>query len=210
MRPMENGKTPKKKGKKGRGEKTLNGVKTTLVKAKVSAVKNARKLQAKDAEEVEDLLNQTANGHAASPAVKKAVAEKVTKASSANKQMKKLKSLVQVQSNNQDQDGEVRKSERIRLRKLSQKAGNISGVDEVAMEATEVDGPKAASNGGLLQRTISKIWRIPEGLTGAVPYSDIQEKAAVEVTNGHHATNGTAASGDQSPASGGKNSCVIS
>lgn len=40
------------------------------------------------------------------------------------------------------------------------------------MEATEVDGPQR--NGGLLQRTISKIWRIPEGITG-VPYSDIDE-----------------------------------
>lgn len=204
MRPIETGKTPKKKGKKGRGEKALNGVKTTLVKAKVSAVKGARKLQAKDAEEVEDLLNQTANGHAATPAAKKAVAEKVTKASTANKQMKKLKSLVQVQATNGD--GEVRKSERIRLRKLSQKAADIS-VDEVAMEASEVDGPKAASNGGLLQRTISKIWRIPEGITGAVPYSDIQEKAdPVEVTNGHASTNGAAAASG----AGGKNSCVIS
>merc|ERR1712129_299809 len=45
------------------------------------------------------------------------------------------------------------------------------GVD--AMEIVQNGDSKPSSNGGLLERTMSKIWRIPEGITG-VPYSDIQ------------------------------------
>ena len=41
------------------------------------------------------------------------------------------------------------------------------------MEIVQNGDSKPSSNGGLLQRTMSKIWRIPEGITG-VPYSDIQ------------------------------------
>ena len=54
----------------------------------------------------------------------------------------------------------------------------------VAQEASEVDGKMtngsttvangtSSKNGGLFQRTISKIWRIPEGITG-VAYSGIE------------------------------------
>ena len=98
MRPYnqeKTGKTPKKRGR--RGEKAINGVKKSLVKAKVTAVKTTRKIQSKDAEEVEDLLEQTANGGPATP-LGKAVKAKAAKASSATKQMKKLKSIVQVNS----------------------------------------------------------------------------------------------------------------
>ena len=55
----------------------------------------------------------------------------------------------------------------------------------VAQEASEVDGKitngstangTSSKNGGLFQRTISKIWRIPEGITG-VAYSGIETPA---------------------------------
>ena len=54
----------------------------------------------------------------------------------------------------------------------------------VAQEASEVDGKMTkgttangtSKNGGLFQRTISKIWRIPEGITG-VAYSGIETPA---------------------------------
>merc|ERR1711944_367732 len=101
MRPYtENGKTPKKR-RRG-GEKAINGVKKSLVKAKVSAVKTASRLQSKNKEEVEDLLEQTANGP--STPVGKAVAEKVAKTTpKTSKAIKKWKSLVTVE----------RKSERL-------------------------------------------------------------------------------------------------
>merc|ERR1712029_479583 len=62
MRPYtdKEGKTPKKRTR--RGEKALSGVKKSLVKAEVSAVKTSRKLQNGNSDEVEDLLNSTANG----------------------------------------------------------------------------------------------------------------------------------------------------
>merc|ERR1712018_555044 len=94
MRPYaenQNGKTPKKNRR--RGEKAMNGVKKSLVKAKVSAVKTSRKLQASNKEEVEDLLDQTANGQPSTPVGKAVVANA---ANGTSKPMKKLKSLVNV------------------------------------------------------------------------------------------------------------------
>jgi hypothetical protein len=194
MRPYkdaQNGKTPKKRAHTRRGEKAMNGVKKTLTKAKVTAVKTTRKLQAKDAEEVEDLLEQTANGQPGTP-VAKAVTQKVTKAASANKQMKKLKSLVEISAGK----GE-RKSERLRQKTAN---GISDGASvEKAQEAIEINGQANKANGGLLQRTISKIWRIPEGITGAVPYADMEQKspkkaASANTANGQvqqEATNGS-------------------
>ena len=175
MRPyVQDGKTPSKK-KSRRGEKAINGVKKSLVKAKVSVVKSKRKFESTDADEVEDLLEQTQNGHPETPQGK-VLAQKVAKASTPNKQMKKLKSLVTVAAAT-----EGRRSERLR-QKSSATAAAVEAVAvtngvngdhkvEMAIDAMEVNGK--VSNGGLLQRTMSKIWRIPEGITG-VAYTDIQ------------------------------------
>ena len=204
MRPYtdKEGKTPRKKTR--RGEKALNGVKKSLTKAKVNAVKTTRKLQNGSSDEVQDLLNSTANG--ATPKAKE-VAEKVVKTSNAAKQMKKLKSLVKVENAN----GE---SPRRKSARLSQKAGATMEVANTSIEQAveakeEVDGPR---NGGFLQRTISKIWRLPsEGLTGAVPYADIEEnspqKNKTPVENGGENGHDEAAA---AAASTGGRSCVIS
>jgi hypothetical protein len=181
MRPItENGtgKTPKKRQHTKRGQKAINGVKKTITKAKTTAVKTKRKIQAgQNGEEVVDLLEQTTNGQPGTPVGNKVI-EKTTKASTASKQMKKLKSLVQVQASGES----PRRSKRI-----SQKAGIEMDTSEVsvAQEASEVDGKitngstangTSSKNGGLFQRTISKIWRIPEGITG-VAYSGIETPA---------------------------------
>merc|ERR1711953_1303088 len=205
MRPYtdKEGKTPKKRTR--RGEKALGGVKKSLVKAKVSAVKTSRKLQSGNSEEVEDLLNSTANG--ATPKAKE-VAAKVGRPSNAAKQMKKLKSLVKVES--ASTNGALtptRKSKR-----LSQKAeAKMDVVDvSVAEEAVEQEQPKqnGNSNGGFLQRTISKIWKLPtEGLTG-VPYSDIQANGSPEKQKPVAETqNGEAEAASPAP---NNKSCVIS
>merc|ERR1712012_1175349 len=177
MRPYtdKEGKTPKKRAR--RGEKALSGVKKSLVKAKVSAVKTSRKFQNGNSDEVEDLLNSTANG--ATPKAKE-VAAKVGRPSNAAKQMKKLKSLVKVES--ASTNGGVTPTRK--SKGLSQKAeAKMDVVDvSVAEEAVEQEQPQqnGNSNGGFLQRTISKIWKLPtEGLTG-VPYSDIQANGSPE------------------------------
>ena len=67
MRPYQNGKTPKTPGTAGKRQPTkkrgqMNGVRNTLVKAKVTAVKAKQRLRG--AEEVVDLLEQSINGAA--------------------------------------------------------------------------------------------------------------------------------------------------
>ena len=206
MRPInteEKGKTPRKSR---RGQKAINGVKKSLVKAKVSAVKTTRKLQSKNADEVEDLLEMTANGNPATPAGKK-VTEKVTKAS---KQMKKLKSLVEVSAKNGGSPGS-RKSERLRKKQSSVSEPKV----EVGVEAMEINGHANGTNGsdtvdgnrngGLLQRTISKIWRIPEGIKG-VPYEDINAETPKKSEKNPEKSEAV-----KDDAAGAKNtSCVIS
>ena len=66
MRPYANGKTPKtpgtgKRSHSRRGDKLadVNGVKKTLTKAKVTAVKAKQRLRGADKEEVIDLLEQS-------------------------------------------------------------------------------------------------------------------------------------------------------
>ena len=97
----------------------MNGVKKSFVKARVSAVKTKRKIESKDAEEVADLLEQTQNGHPETPQGK-ILAQKVAKASTPNKQMKKLKSLVTVAATS-----EGRRSERLK-QKSSATAGSVA------------------------------------------------------------------------------------
>ena len=72
-------------------------------------------------EEVEDLLELTTNGQPGTPVGNKVI-EKTTKASTASKQMKKLKSLVQVQASGES----PRRSKRI-----SQRAGIEMDTSEV-------------------------------------------------------------------------------
>ena len=200
MRPYSDkeGKTPKKRSR--RGEKALNGVKKSLVKAKVSAVKTTRKLQNGNSEEVQDLLNSTANG--ATPKAKE-VAEKVAKTSNAAKQMKKLKSLVKVDAAATNGGGAAsvpvatRKSKRLSQKAEAASAATMEVVEAVDVSVAEEAKERPQQNGGFLQRTISKIWKLPsEGLTG-VPYSDINgatpekqkpvETAEPATQNGDHA-----------------------
>jgi hypothetical protein len=70
MRPYTNGKTPKTPGTAASGKRQhtrrggkisgeMNGVKKTLVKAKVTAVKAKQRLRGADKDEVKDLLEQS-------------------------------------------------------------------------------------------------------------------------------------------------------
>ena len=190
MRPYtENGtgKTPSKRTHTKRGQKAINGVKKSITKAKVSAVKTKRKIQAggKNADEVEDLLEQTLNGQPGTPLGAKVI-EKVaakTKVSTAPKQMKKLKSLVKVNGSSTGSAAEpTRRSKRLSRKAANGDANDVDMNEDVSMaeEATEngsASNGTTAKNGGLLQRTISKILRIPEGITG-VQYNDINDSTS--------------------------------
>lgn len=172
MRPYQNGagaKTPKGRAHSRRGSKnakTPGGVAKTLVKAKVTAVKAKRRLQKVangKSEEVEDLLNQTANGHSSTPM--------------AAKTMKRIKSLVSVQQKESPSRRSARQMKK-NEEKMTEKKAN--GVEEVAVEPTEPKNNQgSSSSGGLIQRTISKLWRVPEGITG-VPYNDINGSHVVQ------------------------------
>merc|ERR1712008_484643 len=152
--------TPNKKTR--RGEKAMNGVKKSLTKAKVNAVKTKRKLESNDAEEVADLLELTQNGNPDTPKGK-VLAQKVAKASTPNKQMKKLKSLVSVAAAT-----DMRRSKRLSQKASSSEveATKVNGAPngdsvEVGVDAMEIvqnGDSKPSSNGGLLRRTMSKIW----------------------------------------------------
>jgi len=215
MRPyVQDGKTPKKKSR--RGEKAMNGVKKSLAKARVSAVKTKRKLESNDVEEVADLLELTQNGHPETPQGK-ILAQKVAKASTPNKQMKKLKSLVSVAASSEGR----RVSQRLRQKSSATAASvaseattngvpNGNGHVEEAIDAMEVVNGESKTNGaGLLQRTMSKIWRLPGGITTGVPYADIQsaDSSADDTLKEEVVTNGDAA---QDTTDGKRASCVIS
>jgi len=215
MRPyVQDGKTPKKKSR--RGEKAMNGVKKSLAKARVSAVKTKRKLESNDVEEVADLLELTQNGHPETPQGK-ILAQKVAKASTPNKQMKKLKSLVSVAASSEGR----RVSQRLRQKSSATAASvaseattngvpNGNGHVEEAIDAMEVVNGESKSNGaGLLQRTMSKIWRLPGGITTGVPYADIQsaDSSADDTLKEEVVANGDAA---QDTTDGKRASCVIS
>jgi len=215
MRPyVQDGKTPKKKSR--RGEKAMNGVKKSFAKARVSAVKTKRKLESNDVEEVADLLELTQNGHPETPQGK-ILAQKVAKASTPNKQMKKLKSLVSVAASSEGR----RVSQRLRQKSSATAASvaseattngvpNGNGHVEEAIDAMEVVNGESKSNGaGLLQRTMSKIWRLPGGITTGVPYADIQsaDSSADDTLKEEVVTNGDAA---QDTTDGKRASCVIS
>ena len=180
MRPYtEDGKTPKKRQHTKRGQKAINGVKKSLTKAKVTAVKTKRKIQiggGENGEEIEDLLEQTTNGQPGTPVAKKVI-ETTSKTSTAAKQMKKLKSLVQVAANGGSNSSPSRRSARISQR--NREISNVSMAEEASEIKNEVNGTTSSSKsgGGLLQRTISKIWRFPEGITG-VSYNDIESPTA--------------------------------
>jgi len=233
MRPyVQDGKTPSKK-KSRRGEKAMNGVKKSFVKARVSAVKTKRKIESKDAEEVADLLEQTQNGHPETPQGK-ILAQKVAKASTPNKQMKKLKSLVTVAATS-----EGRRSERLK-QKSSATAGSVAAAEDItngvpngvtngvsngnghveeaidAMEIVQNGDSKVTNGAGLLSRTMSKIWRLPGGITTGVPYADIegQPDSPAKDTPKENGVNGITANGDAHDAKdttdGKRASCVIS
>merc|ERR1712111_286343 len=186
MRPYtdKEGKTPKKRTR--RGEKALSGVKKSLVKAKVSAVKTSRKLQNGNSEEVEDLLNSTANG----------ANEKVEKPCESGISFNQWRSY----SNQEKQEVESKSEAKMDVVDVS--------VAEEAVEQEQQPQQNGNSNGGFLQRTISKIWKLPtEGLTG-VPYSDIQANGSPEKQKPVAETqNGEAEAASPAP---NNKSCVIS
>lgn len=231
MRPYANGTdTPKDGGKKkhsrrGKAANMVGGVKKTMTKAKVNAVKTGkRKLNKAEKDEVDGLLdlsrNEAAlngNGVTETPTLKVAATSSKTSVAKLNMKMEKIKSIVSVASKKNgfepmpDSSTPTRRSTRI-----SQRAG-ISAINgdhvngesatngesvsdvSVAEEAAEQNGTSNGS-GGFLKKTISKIWKLPQDISAGVAYK--------EVATENGSVNGAASHDKMDQAS--KASCVIS
>ena len=195
MKPYAaNGKTPKKAGRKAKA--VAGSVKKTVVKAKKNVVKaGKKKLNQAAKDEVDDLLEKTASGEAATVTLTPSVSGKAV----AKTQLKKLKSIVSLKSyDKMEEEAETpgrRQSQRIKSQANPVKMNDSMDVS-VAEEAKEV--PAEGGAPGFLKKTMSRIWKIPSDVATGVSYGEI---------NGHH-QNGQ----DSTPAASSTNSkgCVIS
>lgn len=238
MRPYtENIKTPKDGGKRqhtrrGKAKDVVGGVKNSIVKAKVTAVKaGKRKLNKAEKEEVDDLLeisrNESkisGNGSIETPKLKIVATSSKISVANLNKKMEKIKSAVSLVANRNGKFEPIettpRRSKRISHRSSTVQNGNhvddivngnssngingANGVDagqdvSVAEEATEVVN-NASKGPGLIKKTISKIWKIPQ---------DISSGAYQEI-NGVNSPSKTTANGSSETDAPAGSSCIIS
>merc|ERR1719384_1409289 len=236
MRPYtENTKTPKDGGKKRRGKakEVVGGVKKSIVKAKVTAVKaGKKKLNKAEKEEEDNLLeisrNEAAtngNGCVETPKLKVAATSSKVSVAALNKKMEKIKSAVSIATNRNGNFEPMDTTPTRRSKRISQRTGtvengdhvnghenghenghSINGKDEVAQNDVSVaeEATESTSNGaGLLKKTISKIWKLPQDIASGVSYQEINGTT----TPSKATTNGCSNSETDTP---NKSSCVIS
>ena len=236
MRPYtENTKTPKDGGKKRRGKakEVVGGVKKSIVKAKVTAVKaGKKKLNKAEKEEVDNLLeisrNEAAtngNGCVETPKLKVAATSSKLSVAALNKKMEKIKSAVSIATNRNGNFEPMDTTPTRRSKRISQRTGtvengdhvnghenghenghSINGKDEVAQNDVSVaeEATESTTNGaGLLKKTISKIWKLPQDIASGVSYQEINGTT----TPSKATTNGSSSSETDAP---NKSSCVIS
>merc|ERR1712024_205199 len=170
----------------------VGGVKSTIVKAKTTAVKaGKRKLNKAEKEEVDDLLemsrNEAAtngNGTVETPTVKVAATSSKIAVAAIHKKMEKIKSVVSVAANRNGNFEQLDTTPTRRSKRISQRAGVVLNGDHVngatngeatngaepmaqdisvAEEATE-PASTAVNGAGLLKKTISKIWKLPQDI----------------------------------------------
>jgi len=236
MRPYtENTKTPKDGGKKRRGKakEVVGGVKKSIVKAKVTAVKaGKKKLNKAVKEEVDNLLeisrNEAAtngNGCVETPKLKVAATSSKVSVAALNKKMEKIKSAVSIATNRNGNFEPMDTTPTRRSKRISQRTGavengdhvnghenghenghSINGKDEVAQNDVSVaeEATESTTKGaGLLKKTISKIWKLPQDIASGVSYQEINGTN----TPSKATTNGSSSSETDAP---NKSSCVIS
>ena len=191
MRPYNSAgnssKTPKKKAKgaKQKAKDVAGGVKKTVVKAKVNALKaGKRKLNKAEKEEVDELMEKTATNGDTSKVV---VTPSASKGAVAKKgmQIKKLKSMVtlksyQQMSNEESFSDSPRRSKRLATNGDHEPVNDVSHIS-IAEEAVEDVKPKP----GFLSKTMSRIWKFPHEATSGVAYGEIENGAAApKASNG--------------------------
>ena len=215
MRPYtESVKTPKggkKQSRKNKAKDVVGGVKSTIVKAKTTAVKaGKRKLNKAEKEEVDDLLemsrNEAAtngNGTVETPTVKVAATSSKIAVAAIHKKMEKIKSVVSVAANRNGNFEQLDTTPTRRSKRISQRAGVVLNGDHVngatngeppngaepmaqdisvAEEATE-PASTAVNGAGLLKKTISKIWKLPQDIANGVSYQEINGANGVNESN---------------------------
>merc|ERR1719384_2413394 len=157
MRPYtENTKTPKDGGKKRRGKakEVVGGVKKSIVKAKVTAVKaGKKKLNKAEKEEVDNLLeisrNEAAtngNGCVETPKVKVAATSSKLSVAALNKKMEKIKSAVSIAANRNGHFEPMDTTPTRRSKRISQRTGTAQNGDHVngAENGHSVNGKEEA------------------------------------------------------------------
>jgi len=144
MRPYtENIKTPKDGGKRqrtrrGKAKEVVGGVKKSIVKAKVTAVKaGKRKLNKAEKEEVDDLLeisrNESqinGNGSIETPKLKVVATSSKVSVAALNKKMEKIKSAVSLVANRNGSFEPIDTTPR-RSKRISQRADMVQNGDHV-------------------------------------------------------------------------------
>ena len=237
MRPYtENIKTPKDGGKRqhtrrGKAKDVVGGVKKSIVKAKVTAVKaGKRKLNKAEKEEVDDLLeisrNESkinGNGSIETPKLKVVATSSKVSVATLNKKIEKIKSAVSLVANRNGNFEPIETTPR-RSKRISQRAGidqngdhiddvvngnssnginGASAIDvSVAEEATEI-ASNVSNGAGIIKKTISKIWKLPQDISSGSSYQEINGVSSPSKTT----TNGSSNSETDAPA---RSSCIIS
>lgn len=178
---------------------TRGGVKKAVVKAKVSAVKTKRKITSNEntKDEIDGLIEQAANDPnlngsymeftptRTNPKGRKGIAK-------ATHQLRKVKSMVKHNSHSklEEEPETPRRSTRNRNGASSPESNGTSNglnqsYDEVGLEANEASTMSNGSQGpGLLKRTISKIWKMPNEVNSVASYDSMESQEASQ-KNGH-------------------------
>ena len=112
----------------------------------------------------------------------------------AGKQIRKVRSIVAMNN------GREKEQQQQRSKTENQNGKKVEEVMEVETAEEAVERP--ANGGGILQRTMSKIWKMPGvGITGTVPYENVESKDTVNTGKSEE---------EEKSGDGEKASCIIS
>lgn len=165
------------------------------------------------------------NGCVETPKLKVAATSSKVSVAALNKKMEKIKSAVSIATNRNGNFEPMDTTPTRRSKRISQRTGtvengdhvnghenghenghSINGKDEVAQNDISVaeEATESTTNGaGLLKKTISKIWKLPQDIASGVSYQEINGTT----TPSKATTNGSSNSETDAP---NKSSCVIS
>merc|ERR1711902_25671 len=127
-----------------------------------------------------------------------------------NKKMEKIKSVVSIAANRNGNFEPMDTTPTRRSKRISQRTGDFQNGDHVnghenghSVNGKEEANESSVNGAGLLKKTISKIWKLPQDIASGVSYQEINGTT----TPSKATTNGSSSSETDAP---NKSSCVIS